>query len=136
MARKPRREEVERILKNLLESEIPEIQAVAKQLTDRIRKLEEHSVKLQDYVARIESLTAEEADALVESKIGEIVDDLERALGKRRQKPATVEVEPEASVVEVAPKAVAEESVEVKSTGLRPPRYKTPEGLVIRKSRR
>ncbi|MBM4452891.1 MAG: hypothetical protein FJ024_10540, partial [Chloroflexi bacterium] len=106
MARKPRREEVERILKNLLESEIPEIQAVAKQLTDRIRKLEEHSVKLQDYVARIESLTAEEADALVESKIGEIVDDLERALGKRRQKPATVEVEPEASVVEVAPKAV------------------------------
>ncbi|MBM3174927.1 MAG: hypothetical protein FJZ93_04255 [Chloroflexi bacterium] len=135
MARKPRREEVEKILKNLLESEIPEIQAVAKQLTDRIRKLEEHSVKLQDYVARIESLTAEEADALVESKIGEIVDDLERALGKRRQKPATVEVEPEVSA-EIVPKAVVEEGVEVKSTGLRPPRYKTPEGLVIRKSRR
>ncbi|MBM3155286.1 MAG: hypothetical protein FJ008_08150 [Chloroflexi bacterium] len=135
MARKPRREEVERILKNLLESEIPEIQAVAKQLTDRIRKLEEHSVKLQDYVARIESLTAEESDALVESKISEIVDDLERALGKRRQKPVPVAVEPEDSS-EVLPKTVAEEDVEVKSTALRPPRYKTPEGLVIRKSRR
>jgi hypothetical protein len=135
MARKPRREEVEKILKNLLESEIPEIQAVARQLTDRIRKLEEHSVKLQDYVAQIESLTADEADAVVESKISEIVEDLEKALGKRRRKPAAVEVEPEASA-EIVPKAVAEEGVGEKSTSLRPPKYSTPEGLVIRKSRR
>jgi molybdopterin converting factor small subunit len=135
MAKKPRREEVEKILKNLLESEIPEIQAVARQLTDRIRKFEEHSIKLQDYVARIESLTAEESDAVVESKIGEIVEDLERALGKRRRKPAAVEVEPEASA-EIVPKAEAAESVEGKSTALRAPKYSTPEGLVIRKSRR
>jgi DNA anti-recombination protein RmuC len=135
MARKPRRDKVEKILKNLLQSEIPEIQAVARQLTDRIRKLEEHSVKLQDYVAQIESLTADEADEVVESKIGEIVEDLEKALGKRRRKPVAVEIEPEASA-EIVPKAMAEESAEGKRSGMRPPRYSTPEGLVIRKLRR
>jgi len=76
MARKPRRDEVERILKNLLESEIPEIQTVARQLADRIKKLEEHSIKLQDYVAKIESLTEDEAEEVIESRISEIVDEL------------------------------------------------------------
>ena len=145
MAKKPRRDEVERILKNLLESEIPEIQAVARQLADRIKKLEEHSIKLQDYVAKIESLTEDEADEVIESRIGEIVDELEKALGKRRRKPSE---EPTSKVVSTQKAPVIEttgtgdeleeeEEVEVAVNrgGLRPPKYTTPEGMVIRKSR-
>ena len=139
MARRPRRDEVGKILKNLLDLDLPEIQVVARELTDRIRKLEEHSLKLQDHVARIESLTAEEADAVVESKIGEIVEDLERALGKRRRKPAATHaalVAPAGKVSDTEAKAETEEEVEVRSEGVRLPKYTTPEGLVIRKSRR
>jgi cell division ATPase FtsA len=144
MAKKPRRDEVERILKNLLESEIPEIQAVARQLADRIKKLEEHSIKLQDYVAKIESLTEDEADEVIESRIGEIVDELEKALGKRRQKPSEISASkivptkkvPAVEIVGNDTEAEEEEEVsgEIKR-GLRPPKYTTPEGMVIRKSR-
>ena len=143
MAKKPRRDEVERILKNLLESEIPEIQSVARQLADRIRQLEEHSIKLQDYVAKIESLTEDEADEVIESRIGEIVDELEKALGKRRRKPLeapTSKLIPAqkgsaTDAVETVDEVEDEEEVEVKRGALRPPTYKTPEGMVIRKSR-
>ena len=146
MARKPRRDEVERILKNLLESEIPEIQTVARQLADRIKKLEEHSIKLQDYVAKIESLTEDEEEEVIERRITEIVDELEKALGKRRRKsteapPAQISTAQQVSVVESAPDndevevEDEEEEVEIKGLGLRPPKYTTPEGMVIRKSR-
>jgi len=139
MAKKPRREEVERILKNLLESEIPEIQTVATQLIDRIRKLEEHSIKMQDYVAKIESLTEDEAEEVIESRIGEIVDELEKTLAKRRQKSSDA---PASKIVPARKEPVAdivvqvdEEEVEVKRAGIRPPKYTTPEGMVIKKSR-
>lgn len=133
MARKPRREEVQKLVKGLLDSEIPEIQNVAKQLTQWIKQLEEHSLKLQEYVAKIEDLAVEEADALVDSRIHELVTGLEKILGERRQKPRVAadgtEAENEAEV-----KAEVEEKTEVE--GLKLKKYTTPDGMVIRKSRR
>jgi len=133
MARKPRREEVQKLVKGLLDSEIPEIQNVAKQLTQWIKQLEEHSLKLQEYVAKIEDLAVEEADALVDSRIHELVTGLEKILGEHRQKPrvaaAGTEAENEAEV-----KAEVEEKTEVGA--LKPKKYTTPDGMVIRKSRR
>ena len=147
MARKPRREEVQKLIKGLLDSELPEIQNVAKQLTDRIKQLEEHSVKLQNYVAQIESLTVEESDALVDARIRELVAGLEKALGERRQKPG-------AAVSETKAEPKVEESTEVKEdveadtgvvsgvdegvdevSSVKLKKYSTPEGLVIRKTR-
>lgn len=149
MAKKPRRDEVQKIIKNLLDSEIPETQTVAKQLADRIRQLEEHGLKLQDYIAQIENLAAEEAEALAESKISEILKDLEKALGELRQRPrgAVVKSEVGSGVGERAKaeekaEGVAEEVVELEEESEAPPKgvgvetYTTPEGFVVKKLRR
>ena len=135
MARKPRREEVQKLIKSLLDSELPEIQNVAKQLTDRIRQLEEHSLKVQNYVAQIESLAVEESDSLVDARIHELVTGLEKALGERRQKPKAPVAETKAETkVEVGTEAEQEE-IEEKATKVRVKNYTTPDGLVIRKTR-
>ncbi|MBM3118315.1 MAG: hypothetical protein FJ006_01960 [Chloroflexi bacterium] len=148
MVKKQRRAVVQNIIKNLLDSEIPEIQAMAKKLADQIKKLEEHSFKLQDYVTQIENLATEEASAMVESRISEILKDLDTALGelKQRSKKAAI-----ASPEITAPpkKAEAVEKIEreereveeqedesiVPRPGLRPEAYSTPEGYIIKKSR-
>jgi len=147
MARKPRREEVQKLIKGLLDSELPEIQNVAKQLTDRIKQLEEHSVKLQDYVTQIESLTVEESDALVDARIRELVTGLEKAMGERRQKPEAAVSESKAgpkveanTEVKEDVEADTEAMVEVdegddKTRSVKLKKYSTPEGLVIRKTR-
>lgn len=147
MARKPRREEVQKLIKGLLDSELPEIQNVAKQLVDRIKQLEERSVKLQDYVAQIESLTIEESDALVDARIRELVTGLEKAMGERRQKSGAAASESKAGSkveasaegeegIEAETEAVAEvEGSEGEATNVKLKKYSTPEGLVIRKTR-
>ncbi len=146
MVKKQRRAVVQNIIKNLLDSEIPEIQAMAKKLADQIKKLEEHSFKLQDYVSQIENLATEEASALVESRISEILKDLDNALGELRQRskkaPVTslevVGAPKKAEAGEKVEKEVIEESEEesiVPRPRVRPESYTTPEGYLIKKSR-
>ena len=148
MAKKPRREEVQKLIKGLLDSELPEIQNVAKQLTDRIRQLEEHSLKLQNYVAQIENLAIEESDSLVDARIHELVTGLEKALGERRQKSQApvAEQKPETKTgegaeaqgkvrAEARPEAEQDEEIEERATKVKVKSYTTPDGLVVRKTR-
>lgn len=151
MAKKPRRAEVQNIIKNLLDSEIPEIQAMAKKLAEQIKKLEEHSWRLQDYVSRIENLATEEATALVESRISEILKDLDSALDELKQRskkaaaaasePLTTEkrAEIEQKVERISEErergAEPEPESGIPRPGLRPESYTTPEGYIIRRSR-
>lgn len=141
MPRKLRREEVQKLIKNLLDSEIPEIHNVAKQMSERVKQLEEHSVKLQNFVTQIEELAIEEADALDETRIHELVTGLEKILGQRRWKPSSV-VEPKSESkpkveTETEVKAEPEEEVERegKVANVKLKSYTTPDGLVIRKTR-
>ena len=155
MAKKPRRDKVQTIIRDLLGSEIPEIQTVAKQLSERIKQLEEHSLKLHEYVDQIEDLAVEEADALVESRISELLRDLDKSLTELKQrsrattptpqpepkieKKIVVEEKAEESTREAereAEKEVVEEAEEIMPhASLTPPTYMTPEGYKIRKSR-
>ncbi len=150
MANKPQRAKVQNIIKSLLDSEIPEIQSMSKKLVDQIKELEEHSWRLQDYVTQIENLATEEASALVESRITEILQDLDKTLGelKQRSKKAVI---PRTEALPAAPTPIeAEQSTEVEEeeiakepeeesalprTQTKLPAYTTPEGYVIKKSR-
>jgi len=153
MAQKPRKNRVENVIKDLLDSEIPEIQNVAKELADRVSRLEEHSSKLREYVTRIEELATEEADALVVNKIGGLLKDVDKALAELRQKPKAaiakleaskgVGVEEEAATqAEGEAESVTGEAEELEAESEAPPsgvgkeEYTTPEGFVVRKMRR
>ena len=149
MAKKPRRDVVQNIIKNLLDSEIPEIQSKAKQLAEQIKELEEHSLKLQDYVTQIENLATEEAGALVESRITDILKDLDKALIELRHRSkralaTSPEVRALASKNTVAKERPEREEREVEEpeeesalprAELKPTNYTTPEGYLIKKSR-
>jgi hypothetical protein len=144
MAKKPRRDAVRTIIKDLLHSEIPQIQSVAHQLAERIKQLEEHSWKLQDYVSQIENLATEEADAMVESRIQELLKDLDKTLGELKRGPKAAVTSPEvggvkrkkAEAEEVTKEAeVVEEESKVPQPGVGLVTYTTPEGYVIRKTR-
>ena len=156
MARKARKNAVRDIVKNLLDSEIPEIQDVAKELAERIKKLEEHSWKLQHYATEIENLSEEEAELAPEISLGELIKDLEKTLDELRQKPAgggrkaKVKAALEEEIEEEPEEEPEEEIKEVERvgepeqiTGDEAPRsvtdietYTTPEGFVVRKLRR
>jgi division protein CdvB (Snf7/Vps24/ESCRT-III family) len=149
MAEKPRRARVKNIIKNLLDSEIPEIQSTANKLAEQIKELEEHSSRLRNYITQIENLATDEASAMAERRIGELLKDLDKALIELRQrskrslttravtsiappKKATIEVEPESEIEEVE----EEEPEEITpGQGMRLETYKTPEGYLIKKSR-
>jgi phage shock protein A len=149
MAKKQRRDLVENIIKALLDSEIPEIQAQAKKLAEQIKRLEEHSQKLQEYIAQLESLASEEANALVESRINELLANLDSALAELRKRskkvaPPVAGVKAGATVEEsVRPVLSGELESDYKEEDTVLPRpaisvekYVTPEGFVIRKTRR
>ena len=153
MAQKPRKNRVENVIKDLLDSEIPEIQNVAKQLADRVKQLEGHSSKLKEYVTQIEELATEEADALVVNRIGGLLKDVDKALAELRQKPkaaitklearrgigageeAETKAEGEAESVAGEVEELEGES-EAPSSGVGIEKYSTPEGYVIKKARR
>ena len=147
MAQKPRKSAVRDMIKNLLDSEIPEIQDVAKQLADRIKQLEEHGWKLQHYATQLESLAEEEARPTPEVSLSELVKDLEKTLDELRQRPGggvvvgeTLEETPE-EVPEERAEERAEEKVEGEVSEAPPAKiavetYTTPEGFVVRKLRR
>ena len=113
MVKKRRTDEVQKVIKNLLELEIPEIQDVAKQLAERIKRLEEDSGKLQDYISEIEDQAAEGAGTLAELKISDLVKELERALGELRQRSRGVVAGPSAGI-EAGEKALGELSERLK----------------------
>jgi ABC-type transporter Mla subunit MlaD len=150
MAKKPRTAVVHNIIKNLLDSEIPEIQSMANNLAEQIKELEEQSSRLQKYVTQIENLATEEANALTGSEIAEILNNLDSALGELRKRtnkglPAKPEALALASpstkraVIAKKPEEEAEEIEEPEETtpgqGMRLETYTTPEGYLIKKSR-
>ena len=155
MAKKPRRAVVQKILKNLLDSEIPDIQSTANRLAEQIKDLEEQSSRLQEYITQIENLATDEANALSESQLTDILKDLDGALGelkKRTRKAPPARAEAAASppakraVIVEKPEPEAEEEVEeveeveepeeiTPGQGMRLETYTTPEGYLIKKSR-
>ena len=147
MVRKPRRPRVQHIIKNLLDSEIPEIQSMANKLAEQIKELEEQSSRLQEHVIQIEHITTDESNALAESRIAEILKDLDAALKELRHKPKKA-LAAGTEVRAVAPRMAAfaakpeqeEEAEEAEEeiaprTGIHMERVITPEGYVIRKAR-
>jgi uncharacterized phage infection (PIP) family protein YhgE len=148
MVKKPRRATVHSIIKNLLDSEIPEIQSMANKLAEQIKDLEEQSSRLQEYVTQIENLATEEANILVESRIAEILKDLDAALGELRQRskralaisPETMAAALKRAAVEEKPEREEKEAEEVEEEiaprpGMQMERVITPEGYVIKKAR-
>lgn len=143
MTQRPRKNTVKDIIKNLLDSEIPEIQDVAKQLAERIKQLEEHSWKLQHYVTEIENMAEEEPEVMPADSLSGLLKDLERTLDELRQAPKAEAARPEAARPEVEVKTEDEDLTseerkpEEASTELRPgvalETYTTPEGFVVRK---
>ena len=149
MARKPRKSGVQDIIKNLVDSEIPEIQAVAKQLSEWTKQLEEHSWKLQHYASEIESLAAAEAaEGRDEVSLAELVKDLEKTLSDLRggpgriaalpegKKPKVEKVEIERAEPEVTAVEEVEEASQEAGTAQWFDTYTTPEGFVVRRVRR
>ena len=143
MAQKARKNAVGDIIRNLLESEIPEIQNVAKQLAERIKQLEEHGWKLEHYATEIESLAEQESEASTEVSLGELIKDLEKTLGELRQRPSGAvaeaklegEAEKEAEEEEAGePEGLKRERAE-RRPGVELETYTTPEGFVVRKRR-
>jgi len=154
MVEKPRRARVQNYIKNLLDSEIPEIQSMANKLAEQIKELEEHSSKLRNYITHIENLATDEASAMAETRIGEILKDLDKALGELRQRskrslatrtaapvsaPKRVAIEERSQIEaeEVVEEEEEEENPEefTPGQGMRLETYKTPEGYLIKKSR-
>lgn len=84
MAAKPRKSAVQNIIKNLLESEIPEIQNASKELAEWIKLLEQHSFKLQHYATEIETWASEE-DEVDPIELTDLIKDLEATLNDMRQ---------------------------------------------------
>ena len=142
MVQKPRRNVVQDIIDNLLNSEIPEIQNVAKELAEWTKQLEEHSWKLQHYASEIQSLAAAESDASTEANLAELVKDLERTLAELKQRPPDAIVEPE-FIGEVEEEAEVSGNLKGdigsgEDKGRRKAEmieYITPEGFVVRKRR-
>ena len=147
MERKPRRPKVQNIIKNLLDSEIPEIQSMANKLSEQIKDLEEQSSKLQKYIVQIESMATDEANVLAESRIVDILKDLDAALKELRHRPKkalaagaeTRAVVPRRYAVEEKPEREEEaEEAEKEITpvpGTQLEKVITPEGYVIKKRR-
>jgi division protein CdvB (Snf7/Vps24/ESCRT-III family) len=147
MEKRPHRARVHKIIKSLLDSEIPEIQSTANKLAEQIKDLEEHSSRLQAYVTQIESLATDEANVMVESRITDILKDLDKALVELKQrsrktlvtKPETVALPPRRAVIEETSEEEVEEVEEAEEIapgqGMRLETYTTPEGYLIKKSR-
>ena len=147
MERKPRRPKVQNIIKNLLDSEIPEIQSMANKLAEQIRDLEQQSSKLQRYIVEIESMATDEANALAESHVADILKQLDAALKELRHRPKkasaasteTKAVVPRRPAIEEASELEEEaEEAEVNITPTARTKLEnviTPEGYVIKKRR-
>jgi predicted nucleic acid-binding Zn-ribbon protein len=146
MAKKPQKEVVEGIVKNLVDSEISGIQSLAKDMMERIKQLEEHSVRIKKYADEIEKLALEaSSEKYDKSSLDDLIKNLEKTLTKLRKKQSNKgEISPAVSrpVIPVPDeKQEPEEEVEVTeetaepASKLRQQLYTTPEGFVVRKTR-
>ena len=151
MAKKPYKAAVEEVVKNLVESEISGILAVAKEMAERVKQLEEHSIKIKQYTDEIEKMAlASASDKYDKAGMEELVKNLEKTISKLKKKqqedeealqslrgkqsavPAAVVKEPEEKAVTTRGQ---EEDLAGKDTLNKVPLYTTPEGFVVRKIR-
>jgi translation initiation factor 2B subunit (eIF-2B alpha/beta/delta family) len=96
MAQTPRKNVIQNIIKNLVDSEIPGIQAVVKELSEWTKQLEERSWKIQHYASEIEEVAAEaEMETPEEASLADLVKNLEKTLAQLRQKPEANDEEQE-----------------------------------------
>jgi len=151
MAKKPQKAAVEEIVKNLVESEISGIQAVAKEMAERVKQLEEHSIRIKQYTDEIEKMALEAAsDKYDKAGMEDLVKNLEKTISKLKKKQQEDEAalqtlrgkqsqEPPAAAKEPEEKAIAvrgqEEELADKETLNKVPLYTTPEGFIVRKIR-
>jgi len=150
MVKKPRRGTVQNIVKNLLDSDIPEIQYMANKMAEQIKDIEEESFRLQEYVAQIQNMATDDANALAKNRIAQLLTDLEAALKELRLKPKKAlppvteirAITPRRAEVEKTPEQEEEEEEAEEPEGEITPgsghmleRIITPEGYVIKKAR-
>jgi hypothetical protein len=150
MVKKPRRGTVQNIVKNLLDSDIPEIQYMANKMAEQIKDIEEESFRLQEYVAQIQNMATDDANALAKNRIAQLLTDLEAALKELRLKPKKalppvteiIAITPRRAEVEETPEQEEEEEEAEEPEGEITPgsghmleRIITPEGYVIKKAR-
>jgi hypothetical protein len=149
MVKKPRRGTVQNIVKNLLDSEIPEIQYMANKMAEQIKDIEEESFRLQEYVAQIQNMATDDANALAKNRIAQLLTDLEAALKELRLKPKKAlppiteikAITPRRAEAEKTPEQEEEEEAEEPEGEITPgsghmlERITTPEGYVIKKAR-
>jgi len=108
MAAKPRKSAVQNLIKNLLETEIPDIQNASKELADWIKQLEQHSFKLQHYATEIESWASEEEEVDT-IELTDLIKDLESTLNDMRQTGALPPPSAPAPVAAIEEPAVTED---------------------------
>ena len=153
MVKEPAKKQIQNLIDNLLKSEIPELQSVAKKLTEWTRELEKHSWQLQQYASQLDELVQKQmGQAPTEANLAELVRDLETTLGELRKRPAESTPKTEAEETEQAENvpvetAATELAAEVelprksltprltKLTGSESGLYRTPEGFLVRKRR-
>jgi len=138
MIEKPKKNAVQAIIKNLIDSEIPEIQNTAKQLSEWTKQLEEHSWKLQHYATEIEDLVEVEGEISSEPNLAALLKDLEKTIDELKQKPESVvekqEDKEEAEEIVVSEiEEEREEREEIPLGGMET--YITPEGFRVKRRR-
>jgi len=152
MVKEPAKKQIQNLIDNLLKSEIPELQSVAKGLTDWTRELEKHSWHLQQYASQLEELIQKQmGQAPTEVSLAELVRDMETTLVELRKRPAEVTPTTESEETEKAENAKVETTGTVatevdmprksltprltKVTGTESGLYRTPEGFLVRRRR-
>jgi hypothetical protein len=162
MVKEPAKKQIQSLIDNLVKSEIPELQSVAKELTEWTRKLEKHSWQLQQYASQLEDLVDKQVTQdPSETSLAELVKDLEKTLIELRRQPGEatpaeeqakgeqVIAEPvqaektEVEIAEAPAEKVAADNFTMKSptarmtkvTGSESGLYRTPEGFLVRKRR-
>ncbi len=156
MVKEPAKKQIQNLIDNLLKSEIPELQSVAKGLTEWTKELEKHSWQLQHYATQLEDLVQKQMGQAptTEVSLAELVRDLETTLVELRKRPAEVTQKTDSEQVETAELEKAEATVSTASeekevelprksltprltkvTGSESGLYRTPEGFLVRKRR-
>jgi chromosome segregation ATPase len=156
MAKKPQREGTEVMAKNLVDTEVSSIQAVARDMAVHAKQLEEHSQRIKKYTDEIEKLAEGAASEKYRaSTLEELIKNLEKTVSRLRQKQGETEapVEPvktktnvvipeqrekpkEEAVIRPPVKEVPEEKEEeIEAPKSQFPDYFTPEGFRVRKIR-
>ena len=124
MAETPQKTTVQNIIRNIKESEIPQIQAAARDLSQRVKQLEEHSSRLESYVTEMENLTADEASQVTGKSI--LADSKTKEANPKVGRPRNINKKENQE-----PKATGQEAATEQFS-----QYTTPEGFLIRKVRR